>query len=84
VGATLPTIATVGALIERLETYDPTSPLRIVDPSEHVHYVTAVGDVATDPATGWSRGVWLRISGGVEPGRHPFAPRDVWTGSQND
>jgi hypothetical protein len=68
-------IATVADLVIELERLDPSLPVRIVDPREHAQYVTAVTEVAGDPDTGWSRGAWLIVSGGVEPGRHPYAPR---------
>jgi hypothetical protein len=75
-------IATVGDLIDRLEQIDPETPLRVAfQPAWPLAgYVEAVTEVHSDPETGWTRGVWLAISGGVNHGEHPYAPRAAWTG----
>jgi hypothetical protein len=76
-------IQIVQDLAEALEQLDPTLPIRIaLDGQEHAAYVAAVVELPADRQSGWGHGVWIRITGGVELGQNPFAPRDVW--SQHD
>lgn len=76
-------IETVADLVQILDDVDPTLPLRVaLDERELAAHVAAVVELPTDERTGWTRGVWLRVTGGVEPGRHPYAPRDVWPGGE--